>query len=186
MKFMTTGSIRFLLRSDLQKLSLPRIHSKGFKLWLKLLSPRFLPVLFIRLSCSLYKRKLTRPFAVIPSLFNGILFGLEVTPRCKIGKGLYLPHTFGTVIGASQIGDDVTIFQGVTLGAKFADIIYTEESRPVIGDRVIIGAGAKVLGSLIIGDDCVIAANSLVIQSVPNNSFMIGVPAMLKNGKKDE
>ncbi len=110
-----------------------------------------------------------------------ILFGIEVTPKCKIGKGLYVPHTYGTVIGAREIGDYVTIFQGVTIGAKFADIDFSVNSRPAIGNRVVIGAGAKVLGNISIGDDSIISSNSLVIYSVPNGVTVIGVPASIKN-----
>jgi serine O-acetyltransferase len=109
-----------------------------------------------------------------------IIFGIEVTPKCKIGKGLYIPHTYGTVIGASEIGEYVTIFQGVTIGAKFADIDFTINSRPKIGDRVLIGAGAKILGNISIGDDSIVSSNSLVINSVPNGVTVIGVPASIK------
>lgn len=114
------------------------------------------------------------------SLINVILFGLEVTPRCKIGPGLLIPHTSGTVIGAAEIGSNVTIFQGVTLGAKFADLAFTPESRPVLEDDVVIGAGAKVLGGIRIGKKGIISANSLLMESVPANGFAIGVPAVVK------
>jgi len=177
---MTTGSIFFLLKADLLNFTKAKTDINPLKLWIRLIHPRFAPVLFVRLSCSLYKRKFTRPFSIIFTLFNGVLFGLEVTPKCKIGKGLYLPHTFGTVIGASEIGDNVTIFQGVTLGAKYADISYTETSRPIVGNNVVFGAGAKALGPITIGNNSVIAANSLVTSSVPDGAFMIGVPATVK------
>jgi serine O-acetyltransferase len=177
---MTTGSIFFLLRSDLIRFTKAKADINPFKLWIRLIHPRFIPVFFVRLSNSFYKRQFTRPFSIIFTLLNGVLFGLEVTPKCKIGKGMCLPHTFGTVIGAAEIGDNVTIFQGVTLGAKYADSSYTETSRPIVGNNVVFGAGAKALGAITIGNNSVIAANSLVTSSVPVGAFMIGVPATIK------
>jgi serine O-acetyltransferase len=109
---------------------------------------------------------------------NVILFGIEFTPKCEVGAGLMLPHTSGTVVGALKIGSNVTIFQGVTLGAKFADIGFTPDSRPVVGNNVMFGAGAKVLGGITVGDGAVIAANSLVVESVAPGATMIGIPAI--------
>jgi serine O-acetyltransferase len=114
------------------------------------------------------------------SLANVILFGLEVTPRCKIGPGLLIPHTSGTVIGAAELGENVTIFQGVTLGAKYADLDFTPSTRPVLEDDVVIGSGAKVLGGIRIGKQGVVASNSLLTESVPANGYAIGVPAIVK------
>jgi serine O-acetyltransferase len=79
-----------------------------------------------------------------------------------------------------KIGHNVTIFQGVTLGAKFADIDFTPDSRPVVGNNVTFGAGAKALGGISIGDGAAIAANSLVIDDVRPGVVMIGVPATPK------
>ncbi|MBV5330168.1 MAG: hypothetical protein JZU65_21500 [Chlorobium sp.] len=112
---------------------------------------------------------------------NVILFGIEFTAKCEVGPGLMLPHTSGTVVGAVKLGSNVTIFQGVTLGAKFADIAFTPETRPMVGDNVIIGAGAKILGGISVGGDAVIAANSLVIENVERGAVMIGVPAVAKS-----
>jgi serine O-acetyltransferase len=91
-----------------------------------------------------------------------------------------LPHTSGTVIGAASIGTNATIFQGVTLGAKFADMSYTQTTRPVLENDVVIGAGAKVLGGVNIGDGARVAANSLVLVSVPAGATAMGVPAIIK------
>jgi len=118
--------------------------------------------------------------ALMLSLINLVFFGLEVTPRCSIGPGLILPHTHGTVIGAKCIGCNSTIFQGVTLGAKYADLEFDPSSRPIVGDNVTLGAGAKILGGITIGHGAIVAANSLVVSSVPDNAFMIGVPAEQK------
>jgi serine O-acetyltransferase len=118
--------------------------------------------------------------ALMLSLINLVFFGLEVTPRCSIGPGLILPHTHGTVIGAKCIGCNSTIFQGVTLGAKYADLEFDPSTRPIVGDNVTLGAGAKILGGITIGHGAIVAANSLVVSSVPDNAFMIGVPAEQK------
>ena len=165
-----------LLKADLLRLG----QASGFRLWFRLIHPRFVPVLLIRLSQLCHARKPLRPFSMVFSLANVLMFGLEVTPRCKIGPGLLIPHTSGTVIGAAELGNNVTIFQGVTLGAKFADLGFTPETRPVLEDGVVIGAGAKVLGGIRIGRNGVVAANSLLFESVPANGFAIGVPAVVK------
>jgi serine O-acetyltransferase len=165
-----------LIRADLQRLSK---NSSGLRLWAKIIHPRFVPVLLIRLSQYFHHNRLLSPLSMLVSLANVVLFGLEVTPRCKIGPGLLIPHASGTVIGAIEIGRNVTIYQGVTFGAKFADLEFTPDSRPVVEDDVVVGAGAKVLGGIRIGRKAVIASNSLVTESVPEKGFAIGVPAII-------
>ena len=153
----------------------------GIRLWLGLLSPRFMPVLLCRLAYRFYTWKLGS-IAKLLSLLNFFLFGLEIATRCPIGKGLFFPHTQGVVIGAYEIGENVTIYQGVTLGAKELDFSYLETSRPKIGNLVIIGAGAKVLGGITLGSGCRIGANSVVLSSVDTNVVVAGVPAIfIKN-----
>ena len=148
----------------------------GLRLWLGVLSPRFVPVLLFRLAHCFYRLKLG-PVAKAVSLLNFFLFGIEIAVRCPIGKGLFLPHTQGTVIGAWQIGENATIFQGVTLGAREVDFSYQESSRPTVGDNVTIGSGAKVLGGLHIGDGARIGANSVVLNSIPCDVLAVGAPA---------
>lgn len=172
-----------LLRADLARLGNPARPAAGFRLWIKLIHPRFMPVLLLRMSWACHRHVLTRPLGTVFSLLNVILFGLEVTPRCQIGPGLFLPHTSGTVIGAIEIGSGATIFQGVTLGAKFADLEFTPNSRPVIGDEVVVGAGAKVLGGIKVGNRAIVAANSLVLDNVADGALMIGVPAIEKRAR---
>ena len=150
----------------------------GLRLWLGVLSPRFWPVTLCRLAHCFYCLKLG-PVAKVMSLLNFFLFGIEIAVRCPIGKGLFLPHTQGTVIGAWRIGVNATIFQGVTLGAREVDFSYSEQSRPVIGDGVTIGSGAKVLGGLCIGDGARIGANSVVLQSIPAHALAVGAPARI-------
>jgi len=107
---------------------------------------------------------------------NIVLFGLEVTPKCEIGLGFYLPHPVGCVIGAWRIGKNVTMFQGVGLGAV-NDMGFHQELRCEIGDNVILGTGCKILGPYRIGDNAVIGANSVVFRSVEAGQSVFGVPA---------
>jgi len=148
----------------------------GLRFWLGVLSPRFLPVLLCRLAYFFYRLNFCF-FAKALSLLNFFLFGIEIAVRCPIGKGLFLPHTQGTVIGAWSIGKNATIFQGVTLGAKELDFTYQETSRPTVGNGVTIGAGAKVIGALILGSDSRVGANAVVLCDVAPGSIVVGIPA---------
>lgn len=148
----------------------------GLRLWLGIFSPRFVPVLLCRLAYCFYRMKLG-PVAKLMSLLNFFLFGIEIAVRCPIGKGLFLPHTQGTVIGAWAIGENATIFQGVTLGAKELDFSYRESSRPIVQDGVTIGSGAKVLGGLTLGLGSRVGANAVVLNDVAPGLLAVGVPA---------
>ncbi len=169
-----------LLEADMMRLSQPEVARSKMRLCSRIIHPRFAPVLLIRLSQFFHETLIFRPLSYVFSVANVILFGLEVTPRCKIGPGLLIPHTSGTVIGAVEIGSNVTIFQGVTLGAKLVDLRFDPASRPMLDDNVVIGSGAKVLGNIRIGRNAVVAANSLVTESVPDGALAIGVPAVVK------
>lgn len=136
------------------------------RLILAMLSPRFTPVLLCRLAYWLHLKKLG-PLAKLTSLVNFAFFGIEIAVRCPIGKGLFFPHTQGTVIGAAVIGENATIYHGVTLGARDMDLGYCDASRPTLGDDVLVGAGAKILGGVTIGAGARIGANALVMKSVP-------------------
>ncbi|MCR5484998.1 MAG: serine O-acetyltransferase [Clostridiales bacterium] len=101
--------------------------------------------------------------------------GIEIHPAATIGRRFFIDHGCGVVIGETTvIGDDVTLYQGVTLGGTGKD---TGKRHPTIGNRVMIGAGAKVLGPFKIGDDCLIAAGAVVLDEIPSNSTAVGVPA---------
>ena len=101
--------------------------------------------------------------------------GVEIHPAVKIGKRFFIDHGTGVVIGETAvIGDDVTIYQGVTLGGTGKD---TGKRHPTIGNNVMIGAGAKVLGPLVIGDNSRIAAGAVVLSDILSNSTAVGVPA---------
>lgn len=154
---------------------------RGAKLWLSMLSPRFIPVLLCRLAYKFQKKGLKIP-ARFFSLLNFFLFGIEIAAVCKIGPGLFFPHTHGTVIGAMSIGKNAVIYQGVTLGAKDLDFTYDFAHRPSIGDNVLIGSGAKILGGVQLGDNVTVAANAVLLQSVPSNVIVGGIPAkIIKN-----
>jgi serine O-acetyltransferase len=141
----------------------------------RLLHPRFLPIVLCRVSRAAWLRQVP----VLPALcryLNLVLFGLEVAPRCEIGPGIFFPHPSGVVIGASRIGANVTIFQGVTLGAKALDMEYDVRLRPEVGDNVVLGAGAKILGGLHIGDHVTVGANAVVVESVESGNTVVGIP----------
>ncbi len=108
--------------------------------------------------------------------------GIEIHPAATIGKRLFIDHGMGVVIGeTAEIGDDCTIYQGVTLGGTGKDV---GKRHPTLGDNVTVGAGAKVLGPMMIGSNSKIAANAVVLREVPENSTAVGIPAKVvrRNG----
>ena len=103
------------------------------------------------------------------------LTGIEIHPGATIGKGLFIDHGMGVVIGeTTEIGDNCSIYQGVTLGGTGKDV---GKRHPTLGDNVMVGAGAKVLGPVKIGSNSKIAANAVVLREVPENSTAVGIPA---------
>lgn len=111
--------------------------------------------------------------------------GIEIHPGAKIGKGLFIDHGTGVVIGeTAEIGDNCTIYQGVTLGGTGKE---HGKRHPTLGDNVMVGAGAKVLGPFKVGSNSKIAAGAVVLDEVPENSTAVGVPArIVKMGVKRE
>ena len=108
------------------------------------------------------------------SQFNRFVTGIEIHPGARIGHGLFIDHGSGVVIGeTTEIGDDVTIYQGVTLGGTGKQ---TGKRHPTVGDNVVFGAGAKVLGAVTVGDNAKIGAGSVVVTDVPRNSTVVGNP----------
>jgi serine O-acetyltransferase len=150
----------------------------GIKLWIGCFSPRFLPVFFCRLAHYFYIKDILFAAKLI-SLLNFFFFGIEIALKCRIGPGLFLPHTQGTVIGAWEIGKNATIFQGVTLGAPELDFSYQKSSRPTLLDNVTVGSGAKVLGGLTLGSNARVGANAVVLIDVPAQCLAVGVPAKI-------
>lgn len=121
---------------------------------------------------------------VLPRLLMTLIrwaTGIEIHPSAAIGRGLFIDHGAGVVIGETAVlGNDVTLFQGVTLGGTGKE---RGKRHPTIGHRVVIGAGAKVLGNITIGDDAMIGANAVVVRSVPPHSTVVGVPGRITRTK---
>ncbi len=110
--------------------------------------------------------------------------GIEIHPGAKIGKGLFIDHGSGVVIGeTTEIGDNCTIYQNVTLGGTGKD---TGKRHPTLGNNVMVGCGARILGPFKVGDNCKIAANAVVLNEVPPNCTAVGVPARVvrRDGQK--
>jgi serine O-acetyltransferase len=129
-----------------------------------------------RITHWLWKRNI-RFLARWISQFARWLTGIEIHPGATIGSGFFIDHGMGVVIGeTAEVGTDVTLFHGVTLGGTSMN---KGKRHPTIGDRVVIGAGAKVLGAITIGADSRIGANAVVVRSVPDNSVVVGVPGQI-------
>ncbi|HUX04717.1 MAG TPA: serine O-acetyltransferase [Acidimicrobiales bacterium] len=115
--------------------------------------------------------------ARVGSSLARVLTGVEIHPGAQLGAGVFIDHAMGVVIGeTAEVGHDVTIYQGVTLGGTS---LSHGKRHPTIGNRVTIGAGAKVLGPITIGDDSRIGANAVVLKSVPAESVVVGVPGRI-------
>lgn len=138
-----------------------------------------------RISHSLYKRGLI----LIPRCISNtsrFFTGIEIHPGAKIGRRLFIDHGTGVVIGeTSEIGDDVTIYQGATLGGTGKE---KGKRHPTIGNNVVISSGAKILGPFTVGDNSKIGAGSVVLKEVPPNCTVVGVPGriVVKDNKRIE
>lgn len=118
------------------------------------------------------------------SQINRFLTGIEIHPGAQIGKGLFIDHGMGVVIGETAIvGDGCVLFQGVTLGGTGKE---TGKRHPTLGNNVMVSAGAKVLGNIVIGDNCKIGAQAVVLKDVPPNCTVVGVPGriVIREGQK--
>ncbi len=128
-----------------------------------------------------------RGLVLLPRILSHIsrfITGIEIHPGAEIGESFFIDHGMGVVIGeTTSIGSNVTLYQGVTLGGTGKE---TGKRHPTIGDNVVIGAGAKVLGPIAIGDNCRIGAGSVVLRPAPANSTVVGIPARVVyyNGEK--
>ena len=120
--------------------------------------------------------------ARIISQFSRFLTGIEIHPRAKIGKNLFIDHGMGVVIGeTSEIGDNVTIYHMVTLGGISPSINSNDQRgskrHPTLMDNVVVGSGAQVLGPVVVGKNAKIGANAVITKDVPENAVMVGIPA---------
>lgn len=128
-----------------------------------------------RLAHKLWQKNSTRTLARTLSQFARFMTGVEIHPGATIGRRFFIDHGMGVVIGeTTEIGDDVMIYHGVTLGGRSLE---KGKRHPTIGDRVTIGAGAKVLGPVLIGADSAIGGNSVVVHDHPEDSIITGIPA---------
>ena len=150
-----------------------------------LLYPGLHAVIMHRINRALWKKKiplLPRALSQLTRFFTGI----EIHPGAQIGKGLFIDHGMGVVIGETAIvGNNVTLFQGVTLGGTGKE---TGKRHPTLGDNVVVGAGAKILGNIEIGANSYVGANAVVIKNVPPNVTVVGVPGRItrQDGKRIE
>ena len=140
-------------------------------------------VLMYRASHWFYTKKLYTIARCISQLAR-LLTGIEIHPGAKIGKGFFIDHGSGVVIGeTAEIGDNCLVYQGVTLGGTGKE---KGKRHPTLGNNVMVGAGARVLGPFKVGDNAKIAANAVVLEEVPPNCTAVGVPARIvrRNGKR--
>ena len=128
---------------------------------------------FHRFAHAIWRRGFTVP-ARFMSHIARFLTGIEIHPAAKLGPGLFIDHGMGVVIGeTSEVGENVTLLQGVTLGGTS---LKREKRHPTLGNNVVVGAGAKIIGAFKIGDGSRIGAGSVVVREVPTNSVVVGVP----------
>ena len=138
-------------------------------------------VFFHRIANFIWGLNLKIPARMISQL-SRFLTGIEIHPAAKIGKNLFIDHGMSVVIGeTAQIGDNVTLYHGVTLGGVSPAIKSSEQvgvkRHPTLQDTVVVGSGAQILGPIIIGKNSLIGANAVVTKDVPEKSIMVGIPA---------
>jgi serine O-acetyltransferase len=115
--------------------------------------------------------------ARIISQFARLVTGIEIHPGARIGRRLFIDHGMGVVIGeTAEVGDDVLLYQNVTLGGTGFEC---GKRHPTIGNKVVVGAGAKVLGNIVLGDNVKVGAGSVVVHSVPSDSTVVGIPGRI-------
>jgi serine O-acetyltransferase len=128
---------------------------------------------FHRFAHAIWRRGFTVPARFVSHL-SRFLTGIEIHPAAKLGPGLFIDHGMGVVIGeTAEVGENVTLLQGVTLGGTS---LKREKRHPTLGNNVVVGAGAKIIGGFKIGDGSRIGAGSVVVREVPTNSVVVGVP----------
>ncbi|HNV42532.1 MAG TPA: serine O-acetyltransferase [Ornithinibacter sp.] len=142
-------------------------------------SPGLHAIWIHRATHRLWRNPAARPAARILSTVARALTGVEIHPGAQIGRRFFIDHGMGVVIGATAVvGDDVMLYHGVTLGGR--SLARGTKRHPTVGDRVTIGAGARVLGDIEIGDDVQIGANSVVVKPVPAGAVATGIPAQIR------
>lgn len=143
-----------------------------------LLYPGFHVLVWHKINHFLYKKHLYFISRLLSQLAR-FLTGIEIHPGAVIGRRLFIDHGMGIVIGeTSIIGDDCTIYHGVTLGGTGKE---KKKRHPTLKNNIIVGCGAKVLGNIVISENVKIGANSVVLKDVPKNSTVVGIPGVVKN-----
>jgi serine O-acetyltransferase len=141
-------------------------------------SPGLHAIWSYRVAHTLWQRPQLKPVARTLSTLTRAATGVEIHPGATIGKRFFIDHGMGVVIGeTAEVGDDVMLYHGVTLGGRTLAKI---KRHPTVGDRVTIGAGARILGPVEIGDDVQIGANSVVVKDIPAGAIATGVPATVR------
>lgn len=136
-------------------------------------------VLFHKVSHALYRRRLWVLSRFVSQIAR-FLTGIEIHPGATIGKRLFIDHGMGVVIGeTAEIGDDVLLYQGVTIGGTGNQ---HGKRHPTLGNRVVVGGGAKVLGNITLGDNVKVGAGSVVVHSVPAGATVVGIPGRVIKG----
>jgi serine O-acetyltransferase len=139
-------------------------------------------VLFHKLAHWLYRHK-RYVLARLVSHLGRFLTGIEIHPGAKLGKRLFIDHGLGVVIGeTAEIGDDVLLYQGVTIGGTGNQ---RGKRHPTIGNRVVVGTGAAVLGNITLGDDVKVGAGSVVVHSVPDGYTVVGIPGKVVRARAE-
>lgn len=146
--------------------------------------PGFWALVNYRIANWLYRKNFKLLARIIMGI-SAIFTHIDIHPAAKIGIRVFIDHGIGVVIGeTAEVGNDVTIYQGVSLGGTSLQKV---KRHPTVGNNVIIGAGAKILGNITIGDNAKIGANSVVIKPVPPNCTAVGIPArVITKGRSDE
>lgn len=137
-----------------------------------------------RISHRMWREPGLRLPARLLSQFVRFLTGIEIHPAAQLGRRLFIDHGMGVVVGeTAMVGDDVVLFHGSTLGGRS---MKHGKRHPTLGDGVVVGAGAKVLGPVWIGDGARIGANAVVVKDVPAGAIAVGVPAVVRRGPSTE
>ncbi|MFW5472837.1 serine O-acetyltransferase [Knoellia sp. CPCC 206450] len=141
-------------------------------------SPGLHAIWAYRVAHKLWQREHLKPAARVLSTATRAVTGVEIHPGATIGRRFFIDHGMGVVIGeTAEVGDDVMLYHGVTLGGRS---LAKVKRHPTVGSRVTIGAGARILGPVEVGDDVQIGANSVVVKDVPSGAIATGVPARIR------
>jgi serine O-acetyltransferase len=162
------------VRADIEAI-LARDPAARSRLEVVLCYPGFHAVVFHRVAQAAWNANL-KTLARFISNLNRWLTSIEIHPAAKLGEGVFIDHGIGVIIGeTAEVGDNVTMYQGVTLGGTSLE--RDKKRHPTLGNGVIIGAGAKILGPLLIGEGARIGSNAVVLADVPANVTVVGIPA---------